>query len=148
MASGATLVGGNAMQKDPQNLIVVEDEPLIAIMLMDLLEDLGWTVDGSAYTADEAFSLLAECNPKLAILDINLGQTTSLEVASMCRERGIPILFVTGYTAQDVPLECGNAPILPKPFSAENLRRAIQRALAIDPAEARPAMESSIQNSL
>jgi len=135
------------MQKASQNLIVVEDEPLIAIMLMDLVEDLGWTVDGSAYTAEEAFSLLAECNPKLAILDINLGQTTSLEVASACRERGIPIVFVTGYTAQDVPLECGNAPILPKPFSAESLRRSIQRALAIEPAETRPPMDSPIQTT-
>ena len=104
------------MQKDPRNLIVVEDEPLIAIMLMDLVEDLGWSVDGSAYNADEAFSLLAECNPKLAILDINLGQTTSLEVASVCRERGIPILFVTGYTAKTFHSNAEMPPYFPNRF--------------------------------
>jgi CheY-like chemotaxis protein len=80
----------------------------------------------------DAFTILAACNPKLAILDINLGLTTSLAVASECRERHIPVVFMTGYTAKDVPLQCGDAPVLAKPFSPQELALAMLRALATE----------------
>lgn len=120
------------MHQMPQSLIVVEDEPFIAVMIEGLVRDLGWTVDGSAATEAEAFSILATSKPQLAILDINLGMTTSLAVASLCRDRHIPILFMTGYTAKDVPLQCGDAPVLAKPFSPQELVLAMGRALATD----------------
>ena len=112
-----------------QNLIVVEDEPIIAMMIEDLAQELGWTVEGSAHTEAEAFSLLDKCRPQLALLDINLGLTTSLAVASSCRDRHIPVVFMTGYTARDVPSQCGDAPVLAKPFSPDDLGRALERAL-------------------
>jgi CheY-like chemotaxis protein len=118
------------MHRTSKNLIVVEDEPLLAMMIENLVKDLGWTVEGSAYTEADAFIVLAECSPSLALLDINLELTTSLAVASACRDRHIPIVFMTGYTARDVPLQCGNAPILTKPFSTHDLQQAIGRAIS------------------
>jgi CheY-like chemotaxis protein len=112
-----------------QNLIVVEDEPLIAMMIEELLAELGWTVDGSAHSEAEAFILLDRCSPKLALLDINLGLTTSLAVAASCRERHIPVVFMTGYSIQDVPRQRGDAPVLSKPFSPEDLKRALKWAI-------------------
>jgi CheY-like chemotaxis protein len=122
------------MQHVKQNLIVVEDEPIIAMMIEDLAQELGWTVEGSAHTEAEAFGLLNSCSPQLALLDINLGLTTSLAVASSCRDRRIPVVFMTGYCARDVPIQCGDAPILAKPFSPDDLERALRRALAKVPA--------------
>jgi len=120
------------MEAIVQDLIVVEDEPLIALMIEDLVQELGWTVAGYAHTESNAFGLLETCKPKLALLDINLGLTTSLAVAASCRDRHIPIVFMTGYTAKDVPPQCGNDPVIAKPFSSEDLAVAMQRALATE----------------
>jgi len=117
------------MHQLPQSLIVIDDEPILATMISDLVSELGWTVDGSAHSEADGFKVLAGCHPGLALLDINLGLTTSLAIAATCRDRNIPIVFMTGYTARDVPSQCGDAPILTKPFSEGELQRAIERAL-------------------
>lgn len=122
------------MHQVGRSLIVVEDEPLIAIMVEELAQDLGWTVVGSAHSEAEAFDVLTGCDPGLALLDINLGLATSLAVASTCRDRNIAIVFMTGYTAKDVPLQCGDAPVLSKPFSPQDLALAIRRAFATETA--------------
>jgi CheY-like chemotaxis protein len=118
------------MQAIDQSLIIVEDEPLISMMIGEIAEDLGWSVDGRAHCEADAFTLLSKSNPDLALLDINLGLTTSLAVAASCWERGIPVVFVTGYTARDVPPLCGDAPVLAKPFSPVDLDNALRRAMA------------------
>ena len=112
-----------------QSLIVVEDEPLISVMIEQMAQDLGWAVQGSAYTEESAFDLLNASTPALALLDINLGLATSLAVAAACRDRQIPVVFMTGYTARDIPAQCGNAPVVSKPFTQEELDLAIHRAL-------------------
>ena len=116
------------MHQTNRNLIVVEDEPILAMMLGETVQELGWIVDGTACTEAGAFDVLSKCHPKLALLDIHLGLTTSLAVASACRDRHIPVVFMTGYTARDIPPQCGDAPIVSKPFSSDELERAIARA--------------------
>ena len=117
------------LQPEP-NLLIVEDEPLIALMVEDMASDLGWRSMGSARTEIEALNLLERSTPSLAVLDIKLGSSTSLGIATTCRERNIPIVFITGYTAADVPRECGDAPVLAKPFSPADFARALQRGLS------------------
>jgi CheY-like chemotaxis protein len=122
------LVWGNVMHHIHHSLLIVEDEPLISMMLEQMVGDLGWTVVGSAHTEANAFELLNHSQPQVALLDINLGLTTSLAVASTCKDRGIFVIFTTGYTARDVPSQCGNAPILAKPFTPDDLAQALKRA--------------------
>lgn len=103
------------------------------MMIEETVQDMGWTADGSARTEADAFALLDKCHPGLALLDIHLGLTTSLAVAATCRDRHIPIVFMTAYTAREIPPLCGDTPILAKPFSPEDLERAIGRAMAKEP---------------
>lgn len=124
--SEAQSFAGTSMAPVIQELIIVEDEPLISMMMGDTARELGWLVVGSAHSEADAFRLLERCEPSVAILDINLGLTTSLAVASSCRDRGIAVIFVTGYTARGVPLQC-DAPILAKPFSSVDLERCLSR---------------------
>ena len=112
-----------------RSLIVVEDEPLICVMIEEMVQDLGWAVEGCAHTEESAFDLLNASAPGLVLLDINLGLTTSLGVAASCRDRRIPIVFMTGYIARDIPSQCGDAPVVTKPFTEEQLDHAIRRAL-------------------
>jgi DNA-binding response OmpR family regulator len=110
-----------------EKLIVIEDEPLIALLLEDLASEIGWQVLGSAATECEAFDLLRSTAPTAAILDINLGPTSSFAVAAACRERGVGVVFVTGYGIEEVQHLCGDAPILAKPFTEQELRTALRR---------------------
>ena len=118
------------MSEAKGGILVVEDEPLIALMIEDMASDLGWKVEWTAHTEATALEILETHTPTLAFLDINLGQRNSLLVAEICRDRGISVVFTTGYTAKDIPPECGNAPVLPKPFSSKDFAIALQRGLA------------------
>jgi two-component SAPR family response regulator len=117
-------------------MIIVEDEAIISLMIESLADDLGWAVGGTASNEAEAKLLLECCMPSVAVLDINLGaSSTSLSVAAICRERGVPVLFITAYTAAPLPAACGDAPILAKPFSTEDFEAALGRCVRV-PADA------------
>lgn len=117
------------MSKTHGSIVIVEDEPLISIMIEDMACELGWIVEGTAQTEAGAFDLLRQLKPTVAILDINLGSRTSLAVAATCREQGIPIVFTTGYLTSDLPVECAKATILLKPFSIEELASALKQCM-------------------
>jgi CheY-like chemotaxis protein len=111
-------------------LLVVEDETLIALTLEELAREEGWEIVGSAASEAEAFELLGSTAPSAAVLDIKLGHSTSFAVAAACHDRGIPVLFVTGYLSDEVQNQCGAAPIVTKPFAREELKDALRRVEA------------------
>ena len=116
------------MLTKPHQMLIVEDQPLISMMMEEMAADLGWDTT-SAYTSDDAFKELARIHPALAILDILLGTTDSLAVAEQCRALNIPIVFTTGLSADDIPEHCWETPILTKPFSEDDFASAVQRAM-------------------
>ncbi|WP_172122143.1 SOS response-associated peptidase family protein [Devosia sp. 919] len=113
-------------------LMIVEDQPLIAMMIEEMAAGLGWVVDGILYSEADALTFLDANRPHLALLDTNLGLTTSLQVAAACQERKIPVVFTTGYKAADVLAQCGNAPVLAKPFSTDGTSCTIITAPAVE----------------
>lgn len=122
---GGTHFGAVAMFR---NVILVEDEPFIAIMVEEMLAELGCDLAGTAHSENEAFDLLTKGNVSLALLDIELGAANSLAVADSCRDRNIPIVFMTGYTVSELPEDCRDTPILTKPFTQDDLQIALLRA--------------------
>ena len=110
------------------SVLIVEDEPLIAMMVEDMLQEMGCAHVGVAQSPSEALTSLASSTPGIALLDLKLGLETSLGIAAFCRARNIPVVFVTGYAAQDVPADCGDDPVVCKPFGMDDLKRAIGRA--------------------
>lgn len=109
-------------------MVIVEDEPVIAMLIEEMAAELGWQV-ACAHSEQSAFELLATMTPTMAVLDVNLGLVNSFALAASCQDRGIPILFITGYTAMEIPEGCGNGPILAKPFSPEDFQIALGRCL-------------------
>lgn len=111
-------------------IIVVEDEMIIALMLQDMLAELGHSVVGVAGRLDSALGLAREAEADLAILDVNLGGEDSLPVAQVLAERGVPFLFATGYgsPAHDAPYQ--DTITLNKPFEMNDLSRALHRLCA------------------
>lgn len=81
-----------------RRVLVVEDEPLLALYLEDLLHDLGWDSCGVACTQDQAVRLAQAHRPALAFVDIGLrGGVDGIALARELRRRfGTPVVFLSG----------------------------------------------------
>ncbi len=110
-------------------IIIVEDEPLITLMVEQMVEDLGLRVFGSAVSENEAFQLLDLTAPAAAVLNVKLANGTSLGVAAACNDRDIPIIFTTGLPPEEFDQFSEGHPVLNKPFSFEDFQAALRRAL-------------------
>lgn len=112
----------------PPRVLVVEDEPLVALQIADTLTDAGFEVAGPAGSADEACTLIDEHRIDAAVLDFNLGDgTTSTPVAEILRNRAVPLVFVTGYTSEQLGRPVGDAPVLCKPITPSALLHALKQ---------------------
>lgn len=113
-------------------VMVLEDEAVIAMLLGDMLEDLGCEVVGPAGNAQEALSLLAgEAAPDMALLDVQLSRgESSYGVAAALEKRRVPFVFVTGHGAAGLAPEYRDRPTLTKPFHRAALVDAVRRVSA------------------
>lgn len=118
------------MDDEGKRILIIEDEAMVAMLLEDMITDLGHTTSGVATSLAEAEALLARGPaPDAAILDVNLSGVMSYPVADLLSERGIPFLFSTGYGRQE-PMGRYRSPVLQKPFSLSDLRRTLDDVLA------------------
>ncbi|TGQ63501.1 MAG: response regulator [Mesorhizobium sp.] len=116
------------MGQGAKRVLILEDEPLVAMLLEDLLLEMGHEVVGSVAWISQAMKLADQMDIDFAILDINLGGAKSFPVAEILRRRGIPFVFATGYGSEGLEREFENELILQKPYEAHELKRAIEQA--------------------
>jgi CheY-like chemotaxis protein len=112
---------------DPCRVLVVEDEALVAMMLEDLLADLGCEVVDNPMRLDQAIAAAHGGEFDLALLDLNLAGRRTYEVADILTARGIPFAFLTGYRAEDLEPAYRETPILAKPFRRGDLEAILAR---------------------
>ena len=121
------------MVADPQTkrrVLLVEDESLVAMLIEDMVLELGWDVVAVAARVDQALEIARTAPIDFAILDINLQGTKSFPVAEALRARGVPFVFATGYGQAGLENDYRSTPTLQKPFHRRDLEQAISRALA------------------
>lgn len=111
------------------SVLVVEDEPLVALMIEDMLRDMGAATIALAHNQETAQQALEQNEHRLAIMDFNLGAQDCLGLVADCQRRGVAVVLATGYAVQDLPAEIGDLPILNKPFSQDQLIAAVNGAL-------------------
>jgi DNA-binding response OmpR family regulator len=111
-------------------ILIVEDEMMIAIMLEDMLDELGCAVAGIAGKPEEAMAFIESQPIEAAILDVNLNGIQSFAIAAALDERGVPFMFSTGYGALVVEERYRTRPVLQKPFRQEELEAAVNVMLA------------------
>jgi DNA-binding response OmpR family regulator len=111
-------------------ILIVEDEMMIAIMLEDMLDELGCAVAGIAGKPEEAMAFIESQPIEAAILDVNLNGIQSFEIAAALDKRGVPFMFSTGYGAIVVEERYRTRPVLQKPFRQEDLEAAVNVMLA------------------
>lgn len=116
---------------DSRSVLIVEDEPLIAMMLEDFLLSLGHEVAGICETVEEALARIDQGGFDVAIVDVNLkGGEQVWPVADRLAEKGIPYCFSTGGHVDGPPQAHANVPILAKPFTLDAVDPVIQQACA------------------
>jgi len=108
-------------------ILVVEDEPLLAMLLEESLIELGHEVAGSAATVEQAFATLDTEAVECALLDFTLAdESNSVPVAARLQARGIPFVYLTGHHSLPSGEAIPPAPLLTKPFTLDQLDDALR----------------------
>jgi PAS domain S-box-containing protein len=118
-----------AQNTDPNDkrVLLVEDEPLVSMMLADMLAAFGHKVDGPYNRFSDAVLAAQSNNLQAGILDVNLGGEKTYAVADILANRKIPFAFVTGYGPDTIVSEFSHAPVLQKPIEAAKLHALLQQ---------------------
>lgn len=112
-------------------VLLVEDEMLVAVMLEDILVDLGCAVIGPAGSVAKALELIEGEALDGALLDVNLNGEEVYPAAKALAARGIPFVFVTGYGDTGVDDQrYGGVPVVQKPFRPATLGRVLADRIA------------------
>ena len=111
-------------------ILIVEDEPFIALTLEDMLDELGFALVGTVSQVGEALDMAGREQVDCALLDVNLGSEKIDPVADLLAQRGCPFIFTTGYGRSGIPAAHADRPVLQKPFRMDDLSSVLKTTLA------------------
>lgn len=134
IATGTTITECSSKQRlRNKRILVVEDEPLVAMDLISALEEDGCEIVGPAANVDSARNLIDKGEFDAALLDANLGGQTVDELAAAITRLNIPFAFVSGYGRENLPQAFRQAPLIDKPYGRSQLFAVLSQL--IDPQE-------------
>jgi DNA-binding NarL/FixJ family response regulator len=113
------------MENTQSRILIVEDEPLIAMELEELVQELGCEAVGPAGDVPTALRLLADRELDAAVLDIKINGDTSFTIADELLRLGKPWIFTTGCDAEVLDGHYSDVPLVIKPFSREDVSALI-----------------------
>jgi CheY-like chemotaxis protein len=111
-------------------VFIVEDETLLAMLMEDILEELGYSIAFHASRLDAGLAFAMHGAFDLAILDINIIGGTSFPIAAAIAERDIPFIFCSGYGRLGIPPMWEHKCCVDKPFNAQQLEDALNALVA------------------
>jgi len=111
------------------SIFLVEDEALIRMMIVEMLEGLGYRVVAEAGSIQTAEPLARTSVFDLAVFDINVAGFNISPIAEIVAARGLPFVFVSGYGPAGLPVLFRDKPVLHKPFLISAFAYLIQSAL-------------------
>lgn len=106
--------------------LVVEDNMIIAMEAEELLRELGYADCHVCSSVHGAMQIIAKHPIAFALLDIDLGEETSEEVAAVLQKRGTPFIFASGYNEYPELTETlASIPVVTKPYTGSDIAEAI-----------------------
>ncbi len=122
----------NLEHQPAMRILIIEDEPMIALDLQDLLEDAGFDVVGVAGKLDKAMKLIASMPLDAAIVDANLGGVSSSPAAIALADRRVPFILLSGYSLKQQDAAYPKALFIQKPCRPAQLINAL-KAIRLQP---------------
>lgn len=124
----------NASRQGLQGLrvLVVEDSPVVAPYVQDLLTDLGCTVVGPATNMASARELATDEEFDAAIVDLHIRGDKVFAICDILEARGVPFVITSGYADWTMPDKWQDRPRLAKPYTVDTLQEAIEELAAGD----------------
>jgi DNA-binding NtrC family response regulator len=110
-----------------QDVLIVEDDPIIALGLEDTVLDFGIALVRVASSVTNALQMIADRVPEFALLDVGLVGGKSFAIAERLAALQVPFAFSTGYGADGVPAAFADRPRLPKPCPTDALEAVLRR---------------------
>jgi PAS domain S-box-containing protein len=127
-------------------VLVVEDEALVAMALRESLSELGYAVVGPFSRMSEAILALRGSRVDAAVLDVNLGGEVVYPLADVLAADRVPFVFVTGYGAEEIERRFASVPVLQKPIEPDALQSVFVRRPPIPGRHPAPADRRSMAN--
>ena len=109
-------------------VLVVEDEAMVAMMLEDMLLDLGCEIVGPAANLAAGLALAGSAELDGAVLDVNLAGEKVFPIADLLASRGVPFVYATGYGRAGLRGDDDPRPVVQKPYSVQDLARTLEAA--------------------
>lgn len=110
--------------------LIIEDEMLIAMDVERVLRECGFSSVAIAISEEEAITAAADQCPDLITCDVRLNPGSGIEaIASICRQRSIPVIFLTG-SPDEARRRYPSHAVLTKPFTEAGVRREVSLAMA------------------
>ncbi len=106
-------------------ILIVEDEPLIAMEIEDALNEANFTIAGVVSSVADAIALIERGDCEGAVLDANLFGKSSAPIAEALTAQRIPYVVLSGYIAEQLPKALQSAPFVPKPLRFQQLQSAL-----------------------
>ncbi len=104
-------------------VLLVENENLVALLLEDMLAELGHTVVGPVARLDKALEMAQREAFDVAILDVHINGGDAYPIAEALAARGIPFVFSTGSGKESLRAPYNDRPALQKPFQRHDLQK-------------------------
>ena len=119
---------------DGLRVLIVEDEPLVTMLLEGMMEDLGHKVLGPFLRIEPALEYIKANHQTIdvAILDVNLGGIRSFDAADLLLELGVPFVFASGYDEAGIDERWRMWPNIGKLFYEEELKATLNNVVAQD----------------
>lgn len=116
-----------------KKVLIVEDDLIIAMVIENMVKDLGHEVIGKTSTGEEAVDMALDLKPDIILMDIRLkGEMDGIEAVSKIREKmNIPVIYITGNSDQlnkERAEKTGFISLITKPFTKIDLDKSFQRA--------------------
>ena len=124
------------------HILVVDDEPLVSMLIADWLAELGYHVVGPVGKVRDAMQLIEEARLDGAVLDVNLGTSDSFTLADAVRAKGIPLAFITGHVSGTLPPRFKGSPVLSKPFEFDAMRELVAGLFPTSPGSPTGALDA------
>ena len=117
-------------QSNGQRILVIEDSPVIAPFIADILGELGFTVVGPAPNMHKARELVESGAFDAALLDVHIRGERVFPLCDVLEAQGVPFVLTSGYADWQIPEKWQDRPKLQKPYTIEQVDEALRGVLS------------------